>query len=72
MKQKIKFINKDKTQFYNTLKERVDAYFIENNISQHANFTMVFKTIVMLSLYFVPYSLIMTQGFSLLGIFICY
>jgi len=66
MKQKIKFINKDKTQFFNILKERVDQYFIDNKISQHANFTMVFKTIVMLSLYFVPYILIMTQGYSLL------
>lgn len=64
MKQKVKFINKDKTQFFNTLKERVDQYFIDNKISPHANFTMVFKTIVMLSLYFVPYALIMTMGYS--------
>ena len=40
----IKFLNKDKTQFYSVLKERVDKYFIDNKISQHANFTMVFKT----------------------------
>ncbi|MBA3705346.1 MAG: acyl-CoA desaturase [Bacteroidetes bacterium] len=71
MKQKIRFINKDKTQFFNTLKERVDNYFIENNISQHANFTMVFKTIVMLSLYFIPYALIMTMGYSHLGLWLC-
>lgn len=71
MKQKIKFVNKDKTEFYSVLKERVDNYFIENNISQHANFTMVFKTIVMLSLYFVPYFLIMTQGYSLMGMWAC-
>ena len=71
MKQKIKFINKDKTQFYSTLKARVDNYFVENNISQHANASMVFKSIVMLSLYFVPYALIMTQGYSLLGMWLC-
>ena len=71
MKQKIKFTNKDKTQFFNTLKKRVDNYFIENNISQYANATMVFKTIFMLSLYFVPYTLIMTQGYSLLGMWLC-
>lgn len=71
MKPKIKFINKDKTQFYNTLKARVDNYFIENNISQHANASMVFKTIVMLSLYFVPYFLIMTQGYSSLVMWLC-
>ena len=71
MKQKIKFLNKDKTQFYNILKERVDQYFIDNKISQYANFTMVFKTIVMLSLYFVPYILIMTQGYTHFGMWIC-
>ena len=71
MKQKIKFTNKDKTQFFATLKERVDTYFTENNISQHANATMVFKTIFMLSLYFAPYVLIMTQGYSHFGMLFC-
>ena len=72
MKQKIKFINKDKTQFYSTLKTRVDQHFIDKNISQHANINMVFKTIVMLSLYFVPYALIITQGYGSLGVWLCY
>ncbi len=72
MKQKIKFINKDKTQFYNILKERVDNYFIENKISQNANAGMVFKTIVMLSLYFVPYTLIMTHTYSTPLLWLCY
>ena len=71
MIQKIKFLNKDKTQFYKILKERVDAYFEENKISSHANATMVFKSVVMLSLFFVPYALIMTQGYGLLGMWIC-
>ncbi|HSH64934.1 MAG TPA: fatty acid desaturase [Bacteroidia bacterium] len=71
MKQKIKFVNKDKTRFFETLKERIDLYFIENKISQHANGNMVFKTVFMLSLYFVPYILIMTAGFSSLGMWIC-
>jgi linoleoyl-CoA desaturase len=60
MKPRIKFVNKDKTQFFNVLKERVDNYFIENKISQHANGAMVFKTIFMISLYFVPYGLIIS------------
>jgi linoleoyl-CoA desaturase len=60
MKPKIKFVNKDKTQFFNVLKQRVDNYFIENDLSQHANGTMVFKTIFMISLYFVPYALILS------------
>ncbi len=60
IKPKIKFINKDKTQFFNVLKQRVDNYFIENNISQHANAAMVFKTVFMVALYFIPFSLIIT------------
>ncbi len=71
MKQKIKFINKDKTQFYSTLKTRVDQYFIDNNISQHSNVNMVFKTIVMLSLYFVPVALIYSQILPLWAMWIC-
>ncbi|MCW3085931.1 MAG: Linoleoyl-CoA desaturase [Bacteroidetes bacterium] len=69
---KIKFVNKDKTQFFNVLKERVDNYFIENNISQHANATMVFKTIFMLSLYFVPYAFIMSNTLSLAVFYTCW
>lgn len=71
MKQKVKFVNKDKTRFFDTLKERVDLYFVENNISQHANSTMVFKTIFMLSLYFVPFALILSGVLGLAGMWIC-
>lgn len=60
MKPKIKFINRDKTQFFNVLKQRVDDYFIQNNISQHANGLMVFKSVFMLALYFVPFILILS------------
>ena len=71
MVQKIKFVNKDKTQFYRILKERVDNYFIDNKISPHANIQMVIKTIVMLSLYFVPYFLILTQEWGIGAFWIC-
>jgi linoleoyl-CoA desaturase len=60
MKPKIKFINKDKTQFFNVLKQRVDDYFIENKISQHANGLMYFKSFFMLALHYIPYALIIT------------
>lgn len=66
MKPRVKFVNKNQTQFFNVLKERVDAYFAENNISPNANTTMVLKSFFMLALYFIPYFLIMTQGYSLL------
>jgi len=46
--------------FSSTLKKRVRAYFKENDISRNANADMVIKTIFMISLYFVPYILILT------------
>ncbi len=65
MSQKISFVNKDKTKFYAVLKQRVDDYFTSNNLSPHANEKMIFKTVMMLSLYFIPYILILTTGMPL-------
>lgn len=50
--------------FSTTLKQRVNSYFVENNISRFSNSGMVFKTIFMLSLYFIPYGLIVSGLFS--------
>ncbi len=69
--QKIKFINRNKTHFYDTLKERVDKYFIDNHISKHANITMVAKTIVMLSLYFIPLIIIYTNSVNIIAMWLC-
>lgn len=59
MKQKgqVKFISKDKNQFFATLRKRVNTYFKENNISPYANRAMVTKTVVLLSAYFIPFLL---------------
>lgn len=59
MKGQIKFIPKDKSLFFPTLKKRVEAYFIENNISRHANATMVIKTIVLFTGYLLPFILML-------------
>ncbi|MBK8846967.1 MAG: acyl-CoA desaturase [Bacteroidetes bacterium] len=67
MNQRVKFINKDKSEFFSTLKKRVDDYFATNNISRNANKLMISKTIVMLLMYFVPLVLVFTgvaTGFS--------
>ena len=58
-KPKVKFTNKDKSKFFSTLKSNVDDYFTNNNISKHANDSMVMKTIIMMASYFVPYGLIL-------------
>lgn len=47
--------SKNNDEFYRTLKKRVNDYFTSNNISKKGNAKMVFKTIAMFSIYFVPY-----------------
>lgn len=54
LKKRVKFVNKDKTQFLKTLKQRVDAYFAENKLDKRANVAMVIKTIILLSMYLLP------------------
>jgi linoleoyl-CoA desaturase len=51
----IRFIGKDKSQFYQTLKGRIDSYFQENRLSKHGNSTLVIKTIVLLAVYLLPF-----------------
>lgn len=62
-KQIVKFAPKGKPSFHDVVKGRVNEYFESNNISPYSNSTMYVKTAVMLSLYFVPYLLIVT-GFG--------
>ena len=64
MEQKVKFTNKGKTDFYRIVKERVDRYFKEKNISRHANWQMILKTIAMLCIFFIPYGLILSGLFG--------
>lgn len=45
----------DEKRLYNEIREQVSAYFKKNNISPHANFTMVTKTIVLIASYFGAY-----------------
>lgn len=63
--QKIQFISKDrnKTIFYATLRNRIELYFKENNISKHFNSSMVIKTVVLLTGYIVPYLFILIFNF---------
>lgn len=58
MKPAIKYINKDQAKFFSTLRKRVDGYFKENNLSKFGSKRLAFKAIGILSLYFVPYFLI--------------
>lgn len=53
--------------FGTTLNKRVSDYFKAHNISRHANREMVIKTIVMFSLYIIPYTLIVTGTVTNIG-----
>ena len=60
----IKFSPKKGREFSATLNKRVRMYFKENNISKHANTSMVIKTVFMVSLYFVPLALVLFGGLT--------
>lgn len=62
----IKFTNNNKIdrQFVVTLRKNVNDYFKENNISTKANAAMIIKTIALISIYLVPYILILTISMS--------
>lgn len=57
----VKFPRPTGTDFYQTLKLRVNDYFETRQISRHANSSMVFKTIAILSIYLIPYLMIITN-----------
>lgn len=56
----IKFNHADNTEFVKVLRKRVNNYFKENKITKYANFNMKLKTVVMLSIYFLPLVLMLT------------
>lgn len=67
LKGSVKFVATEKSGFSKDLKSRVDAYFAEKGIGQNANVAMVIKSIVLLTLYILPFILILAYqpGFPL-------
>lgn len=61
----VTFNNKIDKEFNKEVKKRVNEYFKKNNLSRHANAAMVFKTIIILAVYWGTYALIMTGSFTL-------
>ena len=57
IEQKLSF-KKPYTDFYSTLKSRVDNYFKENNLSDKANGAMILKTIILFALALFSYYII--------------
>lgn len=60
LQSKVKFVSKDRSLFFATLRKRVDAYFIENNVSKNANTEMVVKSVVLIACYVVPFILLLS------------
>ena len=56
----VRFAPKNGEGFYDTLKKRIDAFFKENNLPEHGSTTIIWKTVAMVSLFFIPNVLIIT------------
>ncbi len=64
MQPKLKFINSNNSTFYATVRNRVDSYFSEKNISTHANTAMWFKAIFFIGGFLSLYFLIILGNFN--------
>lgn len=58
--QTVRFINLDRTQFTTVLRKNVTAYFKANNTSTKGGPQMIWKAIIMLSLYLAPFIVMLT------------
>lgn len=61
---RISFKGKGNRNFVSEIKDEVDRYFEEKGLSRHANMQMVLKTVILLSVYFGAYGLIISGVFS--------
>lgn len=64
MDYKVTFNNSRDTEFSRVLKKRVNEYFERAGLSKHHTPAMVWKSVVMLGLYIVPFVLILSCGFQ--------
>jgi len=71
MQPSVKFARPDTSQFFNTLRRKVNKYFQENNLSKNADHRMVVKTIAMFLIYFIPYFVILLAGLHNWAMLLC-
>jgi linoleoyl-CoA desaturase len=64
MSSKVRFVDAHKSEFFATVKKRVDHYFKENNLSKNANGAMWAKTVFFLGGSVILYALIISNQFS--------
>jgi len=65
----LKFVSKDRSQFTATLRKNVNEHFKTKGISTKGNFKMLIKTAAMISIYVIPFILILTLPLSAWTIF---
>ncbi|MCF8448985.1 MAG: acyl-CoA desaturase [Taibaiella sp.] len=56
----VRFASKNGDGFYDALKKNIDSFFKENNIAPTGNSSLRWKTVAMVSLFFVPYIFIIS------------
>lgn len=61
--QTVQFNKVDQKNFYKTLRSRINTYFEQEKVSKQGNSTMYIKTIIMLSVYIIPFGLILSGQF---------
>lgn len=63
--------SKERTDFLNVLRQRVNEYFATQKISRYANASMTLKTIMALSMFLAPFGIILLYG-SEIHLFLIY
>lgn len=66
----LKFARNSDDDFIVVLRKRVNNYFADNNIRKHSNASMVFKTVFMVSLLFIPYAFMISGMVTHTGVFL--
>lgn len=60
MQGKVKFVDRSDSDFFKVLRKRINAHFRTNKIKKTGDYRMVIKSIAMLSLYLLPFVIILT------------
>ena len=64
MRSPVKFNNQAQADFFHTLRNRVNEYFKDNNITRYGNREMIGKTIILLAAYLGSFAAILTLNIS--------
>ena len=64
MRSPVKFNNQAQADFFHTLRNRVNQYFKDNNITRYGNGEMIGKTIILLTAYLGSFAAILTLNIS--------